>query len=91
MSDNETNPTNITLYRELGHLEGRVTALENSTREIKELLNTVMQQLVGIQNTVTSIISRKDGTDSVWHNVKDLLQGMAIPAITTILILMYSK
>lgn len=88
----EENPEQHTtsIYRELGQIEGRVSALEESTKDIKALLSGITGQLNNIQLTVANALGSQSGGEKVWETVKFLINS-AIAAGTAFLILHFGK
>lgn len=68
------HPNLISIYRELGQIEGRVQALEETTREIKALLTNITTQLSIIQTSVSTALGRREGVESANTTNFDFIQ-----------------
>lgn len=79
----EFQPNIITIYRELGQIEGRVKALEDTIREIKTLLTNITSQLSIIQSSVSTALGRREGVESANTKNFDFLQ-LCINAVIAI-------
>lgn len=72
----------LSLYKAQGVIEGRVTALENTSKEVKELLNSMSQQLNLIQLSVSDFYGKHKGMESAAKFIGNIFTFMVNIAIT---------
>lgn len=82
-------PLHSLSYR-LGQIEARVSALEDSTREIKNMLSTITTQLSTIQITVSSFLGKREGTEKALGSVGYII-NILIAALTALIIAHFGK
>jgi hypothetical protein len=90
IEQSDFQPNIITLYRELGTIEGRVKALEDTTMEIKAMLGAMGAQLTSIQATVSTALGRKEGSDKAFSTIGFIL-NIAISGVTAYIIMKYGN
>lgn len=86
----EINSPMLTIYREIGTLQGRVSALEDTSKEIKAILSSMTLQLSSIQNSVSSVLGNADGKSKAYDRM-GLIVNILIAAITAFIMVKYGR